>query len=283
MKVLTYHAFCEDLASHGWVVAAIDSTYNARAVQFPDGRVLGNLPDSERGWPKAKDEDEEVRFYRERVAHMARDASFVIDQLEALNRGQGPFAGRLDLESGVGVLGHSRGGQAAGAARILDERVRGGINLDGFAGNSPIQPIEGEGITGDQPFLWILRAPEVPTDEQLARGGHTRAEFDERIRSIVSDIDKKLEVIPGGAIRRVVDRPGVTHVDFSDEPFWDGSMTDESRPGKVETIQETRVWLRAFLEATVRGEKAELKRLVESLPASTGPVPAVQVYGDLLP
>ncbi len=39
MKALTYHTLLEDLASHGWVVAAVDPPYNARAVRFPDGRV----------------------------------------------------------------------------------------------------------------------------------------------------------------------------------------------------------------------------------------------------
>ncbi|MGI8783267.1 MAG: hypothetical protein ACR2L2_06410 [Acidobacteriota bacterium] len=65
-------------------------------------------------------------LYRERIVHWSRDVSFVIDQLTVLDRGNGPFARRLDLERGVGVLGHSRGGQAAGTVRLLDERGRGG-------------------------------------------------------------------------------------------------------------------------------------------------------------
>lgn len=61
MKGLTYHAFLEDLASHGWVVAAIDPPYNARAVRFPDGRVLGNLDPDERGWPRPRNHEENQR------------------------------------------------------------------------------------------------------------------------------------------------------------------------------------------------------------------------------
>jgi hypothetical protein len=34
----------------------------------------------------------------------------------------------------------------------------------------------------------------------------------------------------GGATRVVIDRPGIEHIDFSDEPFWDGHMTPEPRP-----------------------------------------------------
>src|SRR5690606_3649116 len=118
-KALTYQALLEDLASHDWVVAAIDPPYNAPAVRFPDGRVLGRLSPEERGWPQTRDPEERLRFYKERIVHWCRDISFVIDQLTALDRGRGPFGGRLDLERGVGVFGHSRGGQAAGAVRLL--------------------------------------------------------------------------------------------------------------------------------------------------------------------
>jgi predicted dienelactone hydrolase len=153
MKGLTYQVFIEDLASHGWIVAAIDPPYNARAVRFPDGRVLGNLQPTERGWPAPRNQEEYLRYYQERIVHWSRDVSFVIDQLTALDRGHGPFGRRLDLQRGVGVFGHSRGGQAAGTVRLLDERVRGGINLDGTQRELAFQPVKGDDVGGAQPFL----------------------------------------------------------------------------------------------------------------------------------
>jgi pimeloyl-ACP methyl ester carboxylesterase len=148
MKALTYHTLLEDFASHGWVAAAVDPPYNARAVRFPDGRVLGNLQPNERGWPQPRNAAENQRFYRERIVHWARDVSFVIDQLTALDKGKGAFANHLDLKRGVGVFGHSRGGQAAATVRLLDPRVRGGINLDGTAGEFAVIPTkEGETLS----------------------------------------------------------------------------------------------------------------------------------------
>jgi hypothetical protein len=192
MKALTYHTLLEDLASHGWVVAAVDPPYNARAVRFPDGRVLGNLPPAERGWPQSRNREENQRFYQERIMHWSRDVSFVIDQLTALDRGKGPFAKRLDLERGVGVFGHSRGGQAAGTVRLLDSRVRGGINIDGTAGENAIISAkdgpakEGDAGVGAQPFLWIQGSlPAPPTDEQLQRAGRTRAFYDAEIERVM--------------------------------------------------------------------------------------------------
>lgn len=154
MKALTYHMLLEDLASHGWIVAAVDPPHNARAMRFPDRRVLGNLPPAERGWPQPRNPEENQRFYKERIVHWARDISFVIDQLAALDKGKGQFAQRLDLQRGLGVFGHSRGGQAAATVRILDRRVRGGINIDGMFGDYAVIPAtEDDNAIGASPFL----------------------------------------------------------------------------------------------------------------------------------
>ncbi|MGH9937826.1 MAG: alpha/beta hydrolase family protein, partial [Blastocatellia bacterium] len=202
MKGLIYHVLLEDLASHGWVVAAIDPPYNARAVRFPDGRVLGNLQPAERGWPQTRNREENRRYYQERIVHWSRDVSFVIDQLTALDRGNGPFARRLDLQRGVGVFGHSRGGQAAGAVRLLDDRVRGGINIDGTQGEYPFMPVKGEDVSGSQPFLWIQAPlPPPPTDEHLQRARRTRAEYDAEIQRIMAIWNRKLGAVTGGAMR----------------------------------------------------------------------------------
>jgi predicted dienelactone hydrolase len=279
MKGLTYHALLEDLASHGWVAVAIDPPYNARRVRFPDGRVLGNLSPAERGWPETRNPEEHLRTYRERVVHWARDVSFVIDQLAALDRGSGPLARRLDLERGVGVAGHSRGGQAAGTVRLLDARVRGGVNLDGAIREYAWQPVKDDDAGGQAPFLWIQKAFDPPpTEEQLKRARRTRAEYDAEVERIVAIWHRRLGLVTGGALRVIIDRPGLTHIDFSDEPFWD-PMPPEVRAGKLATIADTRAWLRAFFDATVHGEWAGLKALA----SKTRPEVTVHVFGKLWP
>jgi hypothetical protein len=261
MKALTYHALLEDLASHGWIVAAIDPPYNARGVRLLDGRVLGGLPPAERGWPRPSSAEEERRFYQERVVHWCKDVTFVLDQLTALEAGDGPFAGRLDLQRGAGVFGHSRGGQAAGAVRLLDARVRGGINLDGTAGEHPVQPVKSADDSGAAPFLWIQGPLPEPTDAQLARAGRTRAEFEADVARMQASWRTRLASIEDGAVHVSITRRDVAHIDFSDEPFWDGAMTAATRPAKVQTLNETRAWVRAFLDGCVRGEWGDVKRL----------------------
>ena len=86
---------------------------------------------------------------------------------------------------------------------------------------------------------------------------------------------EKLGTITGGAMRVYIDRPGIEHIDFSDEPFWDGSMTPENLPGKLKTVADTRAWVRAFVDGTVRGQWADVKALA----GETRPDVTVQVFG----
>jgi hypothetical protein len=283
MKGLTYHALLEDLASHGWVVAAIDPPYNARAVRFPDGRILGGLAPGARGWPQPRSRDDEMRFYRERVEHLSNDISFVIDQLTALDMASGPFARRLDLAAGVGALGHSRGGQAAGTVRLLDERIRGGVNIDGTQGPYAFQPVKGESVSGATPFMWIQGSlPAPPSPEQLQRANRTRAQYDSAINVVMTEWKTRLGRVSGGAFRVYIDRPGIQHIDFSDEPYWDGTMTADNRPGRLETMADTRAWVRAFFDGTVRRDWTAMKRLTADTTKSK-PEVTVTVYGKPWP
>lgn len=279
-KGLTYHALLEDLASHGWIVAAIDPPYNAPAVRLPDGRVLGKLSEVQKGWPKPKNDADFERSYIERVAHWARDIRFVIDQIEKLNADDARFANRIDLAAGVGAFGHSRGGQAAAAVRIIDQRIRGGINLDGTTPHA-VLPIEGPGKAGEQPFLWIQKQiPPPPSEEQLKRAGRTMAEYEAQVEKILGGWRQTLETIDGGALRVTFDRREIDHMDFSDEPYWFGNMSEESRPSALKTIADTRQWVRAFFDATVRGQWADLRKLASVDPSSGM---TVHTHGNLLP
>ena len=81
--MLAYTTFLEDLASHGYVVAGIEPPYNAPAMQFPNGRVIGRLTPVERGWEEPKTRDDQPRIYEQMVLHWARDMSFVLDAAAA--------------------------------------------------------------------------------------------------------------------------------------------------------------------------------------------------------
>jgi dienelactone hydrolase len=136
-SVLT--ALAEDLASHGYVAAGIDHTYESLATAFPDGRVTTCLArEAPRRGPA---------FWEKVVTGRAADVSFVLDELTGTHPAW-PGAELID-PSRMGMAGHSAGGAAAIAAMLADSRIQAGIDMDG----STHAPIPDRGLS--RPFLFL--------------------------------------------------------------------------------------------------------------------------------
>jgi hypothetical protein len=179
-----YTAQLEDLASHGYVVAAIGHTYDTIITVFPDGRVV---PFSKEGSPPdGASDDEFIRYQDARKVVLAEDIRFVINQLGRYDKVatlHAPFAGHLDLNR-VGALGHSAGGEAAALACQTDDRIGACLNQDGAQNNLPFHR-QSDGSTMKEPFLYFTRHRKPPpSDEELAKMEMTRQEFNELIRSV---------------------------------------------------------------------------------------------------
>lgn len=135
----------EELASQGYVVAAIDHTYGNIFTVFPDGRVTFYsatvFPDGETTTDAG----------RRLVNVWANDVRFTLDQLAAMNEDPAsPLSGRLDLTH-VAFLGHSTGGGTAVEACGRDPRCTAGVALDGW-----LEPVSDEVAANlDRPFLFI--------------------------------------------------------------------------------------------------------------------------------
>ncbi|MFF2350734.1 alpha/beta hydrolase [Kitasatospora sp. NPDC058115] len=135
-------ALAEDLAAHGYLVASLDHTYDASAVEFPDGRVVRSvLEDEPADWDAAEQKE---------VAARVADLRFVASELTTGR----PALRQPGLPSAdprrIGVFGHSMGGAAAAEAVRQDRRFAAGLDMDGgFFGS----PVADEGL--DRPFLLI--------------------------------------------------------------------------------------------------------------------------------
>ncbi|WP_433257625.1 alpha/beta hydrolase family protein [Streptosporangium sp. CA-135522] len=131
-------ALAEDLASRGYVVAAIDHTYENVATTFPDGRVATcvtcEIKKDPAWWEK---------LGRSRAA----DVSFVLDRLT----GSHPKwkGARLIDPSRIAMAGHSAGGASTIPTMLTDSRVRAGIDMDG----TTQAPIPDGGLS--RPFLFL--------------------------------------------------------------------------------------------------------------------------------
>ena len=140
----------EALASHGYIVAAVDHTYGAMFTVFDDGRVAPNNP------ALLPDGPEDAAYFRAAghiEATYAADLSFVLDQLARLDTGElaSPLAGQIDLDR-AGLLGHSTGGGAVVLACQQDVRCQAGLAMDAW-----LMPLPAEALTTplSQPFLFM--------------------------------------------------------------------------------------------------------------------------------
>jgi predicted dienelactone hydrolase len=119
----------EELASHGYVVAAVDHTYGATATVFPDGRVALYNPD-------VFDDSTPTTLAQSRtrlVQQWAADMALELETLAAWHDadGSGLFTGRLALDE-VGVFGHSTGAGATVEFCARNARCDAVLLLDGW-------------------------------------------------------------------------------------------------------------------------------------------------------
>jgi dienelactone hydrolase len=143
----------EDLASHGYVVAALDHPFEA-PVERPDGTILPC------GICGTRDPAIGARV----VAGRSADISFAVGVL--LKR----YRGLLD-PSKIAAVGHSIGGAAAVTAMLNDRRLTAAVNLDGsfFGPLPPTQARRPVLLFGDATDVvpawdagWATVVPQLP-------------------------------------------------------------------------------------------------------------------------
>jgi pimeloyl-ACP methyl ester carboxylesterase len=121
-----YTFLAEDLASRGYIVASINHTFEATAVELSGGRLVKSVFGSHLGGKFLKNES----ALSLAVAMRLSDFPFVLDQLEILNtRYRSLLAGKMDLEN-IAIIGHSLGGVSALLALQQEKRLKVGVVLD---------------------------------------------------------------------------------------------------------------------------------------------------------
>ena len=113
-------SLAEDLASHGYAVAAIDHTYETYAIQFSDGRIATCATCAI---------DDEDTFFPKLLQVRAADVSFVLNELTGAHPAWS--GSRLIDATRIGMAGHSAGGAAALSTMLADPRIDAGIDMDG--------------------------------------------------------------------------------------------------------------------------------------------------------
>ncbi len=215
-----YTFLFEDLASRGYVVASVDHTYEATAVQFPDGRFVHSGFGSHLGKTVLED-DASLSFA---LSVRLDDLKFVANELNRLNASvQSPFAGRIDT-SRIAVAGHSMGGLAATLAVERDRRFKAGVIIDVHDGYVP------EAVVGStQTPVFIL--------------GSGREQWTENECKLWNNLHGP---------RFAVNFKGAEHLTPSDAVWLAEYAVKTGTMGPGKTVSALRNYIAAFLDATLR-------------------------------
>lgn len=258
-----YAAQFEDLASHGFVVAAISHPYDAIVTVFPDDRQIAY---SDKRWPTTPSVEGEANLNQ--IEWHANDIRFVLDELTNANQVSSsalPFSGHLDLDH-VGAFGHSFGGIAAAHACQLDRRFKACLNEDGVVAKRPLFR-DDRGWAMDQAFMLILHdQPTRPlTDEQVAQMKMPRERIEALARRLDADEEEAMRSTGRGSYRVRLRGEEVGHMDFSDLPLL-GAHDRSDAEKRAAILAVVRSYVLAFFDQYLRGMNSEL--LNETAPAN---------------
>ncbi|WP_435612260.1 alpha/beta hydrolase family protein [Streptomyces sp. bgisy159] len=221
-------AWAQELASHGYVVAALDHPYDSAAVVLADGRTIRTKVTA------TGDADRDEALAVKWTAVRAADLGFVLTQLDRVARGEipGPVGGRMDTGR-VAVAGHSLGGGAALQAARQDHRFDAVIDLDGFPHDPDAQPFP-------QPVLALTQDVHQDIDpDYIPRLTHVLA--------------------LSGATSYRLSVPGAAHLTFTDAPLYLPPVESiVGSRGRTEGPHITAAASLAFLDTTLRDQPDDL-------------------------
>lgn len=126
-----HQSLYEYLASRGFVVTAIDHSYDANLTVFPDESIADYRSDIT-GHPDS------LAIRKMQMKTRGTDIVFTINQLEKIQSGnlKSQLNGQLDLDK-IAVGGHSYGGATSITASAWDSRIKACIGLDPWVSPVP--------------------------------------------------------------------------------------------------------------------------------------------------
>ena len=257
----------EDLASHGYVVAAMDQPGNSGPTAYRDGHVDQPATGDAMDFGTLSLEQINAEGAKE-VERETADEIGVLDALQGMNQdAASPFYQHLDTTN-VGALGHSFGGAVGAEAAIQDVRIKAALDMDG----SLFGRMQKEGLP--KPFMMIEE------DAQPYPAGATLSAAD-RINDALNASD--LEAMRKFGTYRIL-LHGSTHESFTDHGMF-SPVARLSGRGSIPPRREyeiIRAYALAFFDKALRGaDPALLKEVPGPYPEATMElIPAEQIRGS---
>ena len=147
----------EELVSHGYIVIAVDHTYDAGFVEFPDGNIAYSLTAK----PEGERLNETPETFYTRFGYRVDDIDFVINKIDSFDDYDLNISSIMD-KNNIGIFGHSFGCLTSVYATYFNDRIKSCFGLDGWFEplhdslvfkniNKPIMHI-GQNNKGDEQF-----------------------------------------------------------------------------------------------------------------------------------
>lgn len=266
---------CEDMASHGYIVVAIDHTYASAATVFPD-RIVTH---------KEATTDFNTADPAEIITQiMTDDAEFVIDSLYEMNRGKIDtiFKERLNLDK-IGAIGHSVGGAVAYNLAINESRIKAAVNLDGVVYITPKEDTKNMDsflMLASDNFIpsiqnresLMKKLEDLPYEEQenmLSMYG-SRDVYNEAYNKAQQNIIGLTEILKASGNLFTIE--GSEHMKFTDIGLFFGvsklreliGIGGKTDPAK--SLEITEAVTTAFFDQHLKGETSSLESVVEKYP-----------------
>ena len=210
----------EELASKGFIVIALDHTYDANITIFNDGQTA----DFKSGIVGKVTPEEFWDIRLPQINTRADDIIYLLNNITEIQKNnKNSFWNMIDLNR-VGIMGHSFGGGTAIVACSKDDRLKASIALDGW-----LVPVKEEIIKKgiSVPFLYIGQPYwKNPMNYE--------------------NLDILISSSSGRASKLILE--GTKHMDFSDTPQFNSSSAKLGISGSMD-LEELRLLLNSQIVA----------------------------------
>jgi hypothetical protein len=229
-----YSAQLEELASHGYFVAAIEHPFDTPLLSFADGKKIAfDAATWQRRQPPGPPTVEGLRFGKERQDDWYADSVFAIDKIAGLSRGSGKsFFGRIDLGR-IGAFGHSIGGVVAARLCQAETRVVACLNEDGEMFGQTLLP--GQVVPSLNPNGEITKPLAVITIVEPEMKGVP--EFQRLREATRMSLLEYLRTHTSHSYLVKIDRSSMQHMSFSDIPLLNDTKGGIANRSNLELVR----------------------------------------------
>lgn len=260
---IIYTSIIEELASHGYIVAAVDHTYSTMATTFTDQKVTAFETNME-----TYTEEEAKQL----VDTWVEDIDFVLNTIEQMNADGDTklFLGKFDLTK-VGVVGHSFGGAAAFQSCYIDERIKASVNLDGTTHSQEtglsiedknfmfIASEDYSGTLNSKPDTTEFADLSESQRMELMEQGITESQYDQLTKQLEESYVFLQSIMKNGGFYLSID--GTEHYNFSDVPFMSPLASRLQMTGDIDKhrgLDIINTYMLAFFDQFLKDKDSDL-------------------------